>query len=104
MNPPNLQKPVSTLTSWVIACLVISLTGVLMELSQVGFNVEEELGLNWLFQIRGVRPQPEQVVVVSTDRQSAYKLGLPQEPYKWPRSLHGRLVSRLVEQGAKVIP
>jgi len=103
MNPPKLQKPVSTLTSWVIACLVICLTGVLMELSQVGFNVEEELGLNWLFQIRGVRPQPEPVVVVSTDRQSAYKLGLPQEPYKWPRSLHGRLVTRLVEQGAKVI-
>lgn len=74
-----------------------------MTLFQVGINLEEGLGLHWLFQIRGVRPQPEQVVVVSTDRQSAYKLGLPQEPYKWPRSLHGRLVSRLVEQGAKVI-
>lgn len=103
MNPPSLQKPVSTLTSWVIACLIIFLTGVLMTLFQVGINLEEGLGLHWLFQIRGVRPQPEQVVVVSTDRQSAYKLGLPQEPYKWPRSLHGRLVSRLVEQGAKVI-
>jgi adenylate cyclase len=76
---------------------------VVIDLFHVGFNVEEELGLNWLFQIRGVRPPPEEVVVVSTDRQSAYELGLPQEPYKWPRSLHGRLVSRLVEQGAKVI-
>jgi adenylate cyclase len=74
-----------------------------IDLFHVGFNVEEELGLNWLFQIRGVRPPPEEVVVVSTDRQSAYELGLPQEPYKWPRSLHGRLVSRLAEQGAKVI-
>jgi len=103
MNPSSLQKPVSTLTSWAIACLIIFLTGVLMTLFQLGINLEEGLGLHWLFQIRGVRPQPEQVVVVSTDRQSAYKLGLPQEPYKWPRSLHGRLVSRLVEQGAKVI-
>lgn len=74
-----------------------------MTVFQVGINVEEGLGLNWLFQMRGIRPQPEQVVVVSTDRQSAYKLGLPQEPYKWPRSLHGKLVSRLAEQGAKVI-
>ncbi len=103
MNSQDLPKPVSNFTSWVMACLIISLTGVLMTLFQTGINVEEELGLNWLFQMRGVRPQPEHVVVVSTDRQSAYKLGLPQEPYKWPRSLHGRLVSRLAEQGAKVI-
>ena len=74
-----------------------------MDLSPVGLNVEEELGLNWLFQIRGARPHPEPVVVVSTDRQSAYELDLPQEPYKWPRSLHGSLVSRLAEQGARVI-
>jgi adenylate cyclase len=103
MNLQNPPRPISTVTSWVLACLIICLTGVLMTVFQVGINVEEGLGLNWLFQIRGVRPQPEQVVVISTDRQSAYKLGLPQEPYKWPRSLHGRLVSRLVEQGAKVI-
>ncbi len=62
---------------------------------------------NWdyigCFRYAGCDPPPEDVVVVSTDRQSAYELGLPQEPYKWPRSLHGRLVSRLAEQGAKVI-
>lgn len=74
-----------------------------MDLFHIGFILEEELGLNWLFQIRGARPHPEEVVVVSTDRQSAYELGLPQEPYKWPRSLHGKLVSHLAEQGAKVI-
>jgi adenylate cyclase len=103
MHPENLQKPVSKLSSWIIGCLIISLTGVMMNLFQFGFNLEEEVGLNWLFQIRGVRPPPEDVVVISTDRQSAYELGLPQEPYKWPRSLHGRLVSRLAKQGAKVI-
>lgn len=103
MHPEHLQKPVSKFNSWMIGCLIISLTGMMMDLFPVGFNVEEELGLHWLFQIRGVRPPPEDVVVVSTDRQSAYELGLPQEPYKWPRSLHGRLVSRLTEQGAKVI-
>jgi adenylate cyclase len=103
MHPEHLQKPVSKFNSWMIGCLIISLTGVAGDLFPVGFNVEEELGLHWLFQIRGVRPPPEDVVVVSTDRQSAYELGLPQEPYKWPRSLHGRLVSRLTEQGAKVI-
>jgi len=103
MNLQNHQKPVSNFNNWVIGCLIISLTGVVFDLFQVGFNVEEEVGLHWLFQIRGVRPHPEQVVVVSTDRQSAYELGLPQEPYKWPRSLHGKLVSRLAEQGAKVI-
>ncbi|GJL58471.1 MAG: hypothetical protein NPIRA03_13280 [Nitrospirales bacterium] len=86
-----------------MGCLLISLTGMGMNLFPVGFNVEEELGLHWLFQIRGVRPPPEDVVVIATDRQSAYELDLPQEPYKWPRSLHGRLVNRLTEQGAKVI-
>ncbi|HNP31114.1 MAG TPA: CHASE2 domain-containing protein, partial [Nitrospirales bacterium] len=103
MHPENLQKSVSKFNSWMIGCLIISLTGVVMDLFHVGFYIEEELGLHWLFQIRGIRTPPEDVVVVSTDRQSAYELGLPQEPYKWPRSLHGRLVSRLTKQGAKVI-
>ncbi|MCA9419692.1 MAG: adenylate/guanylate cyclase domain-containing protein [Nitrospira sp.] len=103
MTPDTPPKPVSNFKSWAIGCLLISLTGVMMDFFQVGFILEEELGLNWLFQIRGVRPHPEEVVIVSTDRQSAYELGLPQEPYKWPRSLHGKLVSRLSEQGAKVI-
>ena len=97
------KKTVSHFNNWVIACLIVSLSGVLINLAQVGLNVEEELGLQWLFQIRGARPHPNNIVVVSTDRQSAYELDLPQAPYKWPRSLHGRLVSRLVEQGAKVI-
>jgi len=43
------------------------------------------------------------VVVVTLDKDSATDLDLPPEPYKWPRSLHARLVNNLASQGAAVI-
>lgn len=64
---------------------------------------EEDLGLTWLFRLRGPIAPPTEVVVVSIDRESSERLGLPNVPRKWPRDLHARLLDRLTEQGASVI-
>ena len=40
---------------------------------------------------------------MSIDRESSEHLNIPDNPDKWPRSLHGRLVEKLVREGAKVI-
>ncbi len=39
----------------------------------------------------------------TTDPDTAIALGQPQETWEWPRSFHGKLVRKLVEQGATVI-
>jgi adenylate cyclase len=64
---------------------------------------EEDIGLDFLFRLRGAREVPSDIVVVTLDKKSADKLNLPPEPYKWPRSLHARLIENLAGQGAAVI-
>src|SRR6266581_28479 len=60
-------------------------------------------GLVLLFKLRGVRQVPSDAVVVSIDRESSEHLNVPDNPDKWPRSLHARLVEKLATQGAKVV-
>ena len=43
-------------------------------------------GLGWLFAMRGPRPPPPTTVVVSLDRESAERLGLPEKISDWPRA------------------
>lgn len=46
---------------------------------------------------------PSEVVIVSIDKSSSEKLNLPEEPRKWQRSVHARLIDALSEEGAGVI-
>jgi len=65
---------------------------------------EVDLGLPWLFRLRGHRPPPSEVVLISLDRRSAGSLGLdPHRLYRWPRQLHARLLNRLTEANAGVV-
>jgi adenylate cyclase len=38
----------------------------------------------WLFSLRGKRPAPEEVLVVTIDQESSRRLGLPSMPRQWP--------------------
>lgn len=64
---------------------------------------EEDAGLGALFQLRGPRSAPAEVVVISLDKVSSDAFGLPNEPSKWPRTFHAELIDRLVAEGALVI-
>lgn len=68
-----------------------------------GFDMEESTGLDILFKQRGQRPAPEEVLLVAMDKFASDKLGLPNDPTKWPRDLHARLIDRLSAAGAAVI-
>jgi len=83
--------------------LAAGLAGVLLSGSPAGLDLEERFGLDGLFLWRGSRPAPSDVVVVSIDKASAERFGLPNEPRKWPRTLHARLVENLSRAGAAVI-
>ncbi|MGH8502392.1 MAG: CHASE2 domain-containing protein [Gammaproteobacteria bacterium] len=68
-----------------------------------GLALEESLGLELLFHLRGERPAPPEVVVVTIDQAAAKALGLETDPGQWPRVLHARLVDALTEAGAALI-
>ncbi|MFO7965152.1 MAG: adenylate/guanylate cyclase domain-containing protein [Desulfobacterales bacterium] len=67
-------------------------------------GLEQDIGLAILFKLRGERKAPEEVVIVAADKESSERLDLPSRPENgWPRSLHARLVEKLVDMGAAVI-
>lgn len=83
--------------------LVIGLLGIFAALFPPLQEVSENADLSWLFNTRGARSAPSEVVIVSIDKESARVLNVPNEPHKWPRSLHAQLVDRLHAAGARVI-
>lgn len=80
-----------------------ALLGMLAGAVPAVLRLEEDVGLGALFQLRGARPAPAEVVVVSLDKQASDAFGLPNEPARWPRSLHAQLVDRLSAEGAMVV-
>jgi adenylate cyclase len=83
--------------------IAAGIAGSILSLTPFGLNLEEDLGLEILFRLRGHRTPPPEVVVVSIDRESADRLNLPDNGKKWPRSLHADLTESLAGRGAAVI-
>jgi adenylate cyclase len=65
-------------------------------------SLETTMGLDTLFQIRGKRPPPPEVVVVAMDETSETRLGVGQNLTRW-RGFHAKLVQELRQQGAALI-
>jgi adenylate cyclase len=83
--------------------LLVGVAGLVASFSHFAHDIEEDVGLGLLFQLRGVRKAPSDVVVISIDRESSEQLDVSDNPDRWPRSLHARLVENLDREGAKVI-
>jgi serine phosphatase RsbU (regulator of sigma subunit)/CHASE2 domain-containing sensor protein len=93
----------SRLFKAIILGLAIGVLGVLLSPFRFALNLEENTGLGLLFKLRGAQKPSGEVVVVSIEKESSDYLNLPNNPDKWPRSLHARLVDNLVREGAAVI-
>jgi serine phosphatase RsbU (regulator of sigma subunit)/CHASE2 domain-containing sensor protein len=101
INPEIFMK--SRLFKAIILGLAIGVLGMLLSPFRFALNLEENAGLGLLFKLRGVQKPSGEVVVVSIEKESSDYLNLPNNPDKWPRSLHARLVDNLVREGAAVI-
>ena len=93
----------SRLSNGLVLGLFTGITGLIMGLIPFGLDIEENVGLDVLFKLRGPRKAPSDVVIVNVDKVSADNLNLPDDLRKWPRSLHGKLTEILTERGATVI-
>ncbi|MGR9107914.1 MAG: CHASE2 domain-containing protein, partial [Gammaproteobacteria bacterium] len=83
--------------------LTTALFGIVLSVVPPIVELEKNFGLAWMFELRGPRPAPSEVVIVSIDSESARELGLEENPILWPRSVHAHLVKKLKEYGARVI-
>lgn len=93
----------SSLFKAILLGSAIGLAGIMLMLTPLGHTLEEEVGLIWLFKIRGPIPVPANVVVVSIDLASSRQLALPNKPRLWPRSLHADMIDTLHRLGAAAI-
>jgi adenylate cyclase len=83
--------------------ILVGVAGLVASPLRVALDLEEDVGLGLLFKLRGPVPPPRDAVVVSIDRESSERLHVPDNPDKWPRSLHARLTEALARAGAKVV-
>jgi len=93
----------SRLTHAIIVSVLIGMLGVIASFICIPCGIEEKIGLDLLFRLRGSSKPPSDVIIVSLDKASADNLNLPRDPEEWPRSLHARLIENLTKQGAAVI-
>src|SRR5215207_3895469 len=69
---------------------LVAAAGALASFSQVGFSLEEEIGLLWLFHARGAWSAPPEAVVVRFDRDALARLrALPAAAADWPEPIAG---------------
>ena len=107
----------------VAAGLVAAAVGLILILTPLGATFESNYGLDWLFSRRGSRPQPPDITVVEINNDTGGELGrdgllacpepsveqkdcenVLREPGNWPtRTVHARLIERLVEENARGI-
>ncbi len=83
--------------------LLIGIVGLVVSPFPFALDLEENTGLGLLFKLRGAKQAPSDAVVVSIDKESSENLNVPDNPDKWPRSLHARLIDTLAKQGVSVI-
>jgi adenylate cyclase len=93
----------SRISKALILGLLIGVVGVIVSVLPFGHSLDENMGLGLLFKLRGEKQTSPDVAIVSIDKESSEHLNLPDNPDKWPRSFHARLVENLVREGAKVI-
>jgi adenylate cyclase len=86
-----------------LLAVMIGLVGSLFGISPYGAMFERNIGLGWLFNARGSIQPPSETVVIAIDGFTGEKLGIPELPREWPRSIHGELVDALVELGVSTI-
>ncbi len=83
--------------------LLLIAVGLLAYALPDGFDLEENVALDFLFNQRPQAVPPNNVMLVSIDKTAAQQLGLANDPSIWPRELHARLIDRLAAAGVEVI-
>ncbi|MBW2623799.1 MAG: adenylate/guanylate cyclase domain-containing protein [Deltaproteobacteria bacterium] len=83
--------------------LSVTLLGIVVSFSLYGYGIEEKFGLSLLYNLRGIRTPPADVLIVAINEESAEKLNQSNKLTNWSRSVHAQLTETLARAGARVI-
>src|SRR5262245_51976004 len=83
--------------------IMVGALGAALRPSPIGLRLEENVGLRWLFAVRGPRKPPPDVVVVTIDKGSAQQLGLDAREWPPPRRVHAAVVRALAARQVSAI-
>jgi adenylate cyclase len=83
--------------------LIVGAIGIAVRPTAVGVRLEEDVGLAWLFALRGPRVPPAQVAVVSIDKASAQQLGMDVQDWPPPRTVHAAVIRSLTQHRVSAI-
>ena len=90
-----LQSKFQSITLFLLSVSIIAGSGILFHMSPIGKSLEHHMGLPLLYLIRGEQQVPEQVAIISLDRESQNSLNISSQLRKWPRALHAELIHKL---------
>lgn len=122
------KLPSRELRNALVAGVIAGLAAVALWAAPQTRALEQEIGLRWLFNLRGPVEPPANVVMVTLSRRAAGNIFLPRDPEKyhrcidvrvgagtdrheslspiparWPRCLHAKLIDKLNRAGARTI-
>ncbi len=95
--------PKITVYKSVILSILIVFVGISVQLFSASTSVEERVGLDTLFKLRGALPPPVEVAIVAIDKVASSHYGFSNEPLAWSRDYHTRIIKKLNKAGARVI-
>ena len=86
---------------WIYQSLFYLLIIILMlfSFSPMGKNIERYVGLNFLFNVRGMVEAPPGISIIGIDEQTAIDLQLPNQHAQWSRVYYAELIDRLKGYG-----
>ena len=88
----------------IVVCVCIGLLAVALSVSPAGKWVERTIVRDWIFELRGVRPPPRNVMIVSMDKSGADLPASGSSTRLWSRHLYSTLINRLSDaQAAGII-
>lgn len=123
IRAPMKPRWISLLSGLAVGALCVALAAI-----PAIHALEEQFGLQWLFDLRGPLPAPQHAALVLMNERSADSISLPRDaerfhrcedlrigarpathvslpemPSRWPRCVHAKLLERLSEAGARVV-
>jgi len=87
----------------IVLGLITCLSGIVLSILPLGNHLQEKFDLSILFNLRGMQQPSKDVLIIGIDKVSSDRLNLPEDPKKWPRSIHAQLTDKLASKGASAI-
>lgn len=87
----------------IVLGLATALVGLAVTATGLGTAWEQDVGLDWLFTLRGEVAVPNDVVMVTMDAKAAAEFSNSSKLRDWRRTHHARLVDELTQRKAAVI-